>query len=630
MRHAALLAAALLLAAGPGRAQVAAPADSCRAPESTPPSSSEAGSALERGNALAAAGEVDDALAAYAQSESLARASGEPDLALLARADAARARVEAGRRDGVAEELDALAAAAAALGDPAARARLRIHLARSLSDLGRSRASAELLLLAADDARGQDLRLESYATGYLAELYERAGRAEEAGVLGRRALFAAQRAEAPDALVRWQWLLARLQRAAGDAAAALDGYRAAVRTLGQVPELGGPEFEPLYLELVDQLLAASGDGSQPGDQARLAEARAALEDLGAGELRDYFRDPCLDAQRKAAPDTVPGALVLYPIPLAQRLELLTGREGRLARHVVDVDRERYTATVRDFRSKLEKRTTYQYLQPASELYDWLIRPLDLNGVTTLVLVAGGVTRALPLAALYDARAREHLIEKLPAAITPGLTLTEPRPIDRGRIRVLAAGVSESVQGYPALASVQLEIEGLESQFGARSLLDDEFVSARFEAEVRERVFDVVHVASHGEFLQDSSQSYLLTYDGRIPMDRLAELVGTTRFRERGLELLTLSACRTAAGDDRAALGLAGVALRAGARSALATLWEVNDQLTGELMARFYARLSEPGVSRAAALQSAQLAVLRNPSTRHPIYWAPFVLISSWL
>jgi len=237
---------------------------------------------------------------------------------------------------------------------------------------------------------------------------------------------------------------------------------------------------------------------------------------------------------------------------------------------------------------------------------------------------------VPVAALYDSRQRAFLIEQLPAAITPGLTLTEPRPIDRGSIRVLAAGLSESVQGYPALASVRHEIGALESEFGARPLLDEEFVSERFEAEVRERVFDVVHVASHGEFLPDASQSYLLTYDGRIPMDELGKLVGTTRFRERGLELLTLSACRTAAGDDRAALGLAGVALRSGARSALATLWEVNDAVTGELMARFYAGLAEPGMSRAAALQSAQLAVLRDPSTRHPIYWAAFVLISSWL
>jgi len=630
VKLAGVMAAVLLLGAGTGRAQTTALRASCRAPSGAP-AAGEAGTAIERGNALAEADDVDGALAAYAASEALAQAAGEADVALMARANAARARIDTGRHEGMAPELDALLAAAAKLGDSSARARLRIHLARSLAELGRRRRSAEVLLLASEDAaQGRDPRLESYATGYLAELYEKGGRREDAMVLGRRALFAALRADAPDAVARWQWLLARMQRAAGNDAAALDDYRSAVRTLTRAPGLGGAAFEPLYLEFVDALLTSSGDGSEPGDQARLSEARSALEDLKAGELRDYFRDPCLDAQRKTAPDSVPGALVVYPIPLADRLELIAGREGRLYRRVVDVDRERYTAVVRDFRRKLEKRTTRQYLKPAADLYEWLIRPLDLNGVETLVFVPDGVTRTVPLAAFYDARAHEFLIEKVPVAITPGLTLTEPRPIDRRRARVLAVGVSEAVQGYPPLASVRTEIDALRERFGARHLLDQEFVSERFEEEIRDQPFDVVHVASHGEFLADASESYLLTYDGRIPMDQLGELVGATRFRERGLELLTLSACRTAVGDDRAALGLAGVALRAGARSALATLWEVNDQVSGELMTSFYAHLSTRGASRARALQSAQIEVLRNFASRHPIYWAPFVLISSWL
>jgi CHAT domain-containing protein len=114
------------------------------------------------------------------------------------------------------------------------------------------------------------------------------------------------------------------------------------------------------------------------------------------------------------------------------------------------------------------------------------------------------------------------------------------------------------------------------------------------------------------------------------MDQLSALVSTTRFRERGLELLTLSACQTAAGDDRAALGLAGVALRAGARSALATLWSVNDEVAAELLSVFYTGLGDASVSRASALQKAQIKVLRTQSYEHPIYWSPYLLISSWL
>ena len=129
----------------------------------------------------------------------------------------------------------------------------------------------------------------------------------------------------------------------------------------------------------------------------------------------------------------------------------------------------------------------------------------------------------------------------------------------------------------------------------------------------------------------SSQSFLLAYDSKISMNELAAVIGATRFREeRPLELLTLSACRTAAGDDRAALGLAGVALRSGARSALATLWSVNDQASTDLITEFYTQLAKPAVSRAEALRRAQLKLLGVHHYRHPSYWSPFVLISSWL
>ena len=156
------------------------------------------------------------------------------------------------------------------------------------------------------------------------------------------------------------------------------------------------------------------------------------------------------------------------------------------------------------------------------------------------------------------------------------------------------------------------------------------MAGAFEREVEQRTFGIVHVATHGEFSANAADSFVLTYDGRISMDRLANLVGKTRFREHGLELLTLSACETAAGDDRAALGLAGAALNAGARSALATLWMVNDQVAAQLITSFYRNLADTKHSRAEALRQAQLAVLQQRAYRHPAYWAPYLLISSWL
>jgi CHAT domain-containing protein len=108
------------------------------------------------------------------------------------------------------------------------------------------------------------------------------------------------------------------------------------------------------------------------------------------------------------------------------------------------------------------------------------------------------------------------------------------------------------------------------------------------------------------------------------------VIGRTRLRaEEPLELLVLSACETAAGDDRAALGLAGVALQWGARSAIATLWSVNDEAAEHLVRRFYSEIGK-GRSRADALQEAQLSLLVDPKFAHPANWAAFLLISSWL
>ena len=92
----------------------------------------------------------------------------------------------------------------------------------------------------------------------------------------------------------------------------------------------------------------------------------------------------------------------------------------------------------------------------------------------------------------------------------------------------------------------------------------------------------------------------------------------------------LSACETAAGDERAALGLAGVAIRAGARSAMGSLWSVSDQATSTLVTEFYAALDRPGVSKARALQAAQASLLADPRYAHPYYWAPFLVINNWL
>jgi len=147
----------------------------------------------------------------------------------------------------------------------------------------------------------------------------------------------------------------------------------------------------------------------------------------------------------------------------------------------------------------------------------------------------------------------------------------------------------------------------------------------------EEQFSIVHIASHGQFDHDVRKTFVLTYDTKLNLNDLEGLIRPSQYRGQAVELLVLSACQTAAGDDRAALGLAGVAVKAGARSALATLWFVNDQSTSTLIAEVYAQLRRaPAISKARALQAAQIKLLSDRRYRHPCYWSPYLIIGNWL
>lgn len=186
---------------------------------------------------------------------------------------------------------------------------------------------------------------------------------------------------------------------------------------------------------------------------------------------------------------------------------------------------------------------------------------------------------------------------------------------------------------PAVAD---ELAKIHQMFGSEKglvLVNDRFTLTNFEEALSTRPFSVVHIASHGQFESDIHRSYLLTYRDRLDMNRLEEYMNLRRFSDDPVELLTLSACQTAAGDDRAALGLAGVAIKAGARSALGTLWFINDQASSILVTDFYRELRNPANTKANALRNAQTAMLRGnhgESFQHPSFWAPFLLIGNWL
>jgi CHAT domain-containing protein len=251
--------------------------------------------------------------------------------------------------------------------------------------------------------------------------------------------------------------------------------------------------------------------------------------------------------------------------------------------------------------------------------------LEAEDPTTLIIVPDGPLRTIPFAVLHDGG--RFLVERYAIGITPALSLVgavRAQPITR----VLLNGIIAPTQGFPGLPFVAEELASVGATFPSREYTDTSFVTATLEREMVEGGYSIVHMATHAQIESDYRRSFLLAHDDLITMDELEDTIGSQRFSDRPVDLLVLSACRTAVGDERAALGLAGVAVKAGARSALASLWAVNDESTALLIGEFYRELAS-GASKAAALRGAQLALLNDTRYSHPAYWAPFLMIGDW-
>ncbi len=492
-----------------------------------------------------------------------------------------------------------------------------------------------------------DQRTLSYALGYAGKYHKEKQNLLTALELTRQAVLAAQQVGAAEALYRWQWQTASLLNELGKRATAIAAYRRTIYTLQSIRQEmdscngnSASQFREtasvVCFELVDLLLQRSEIETDPEKQTSLLmETRDLIELLRVYELRNYFKDDCVDV---AHSNTVKldnlskTAAVIYPILLKNRTELLVTLPTGLKRYTLTVDNQTLTQEVREFRRLLEKRTTREFLPHAQRLYDDLIRPLEADlhsaGVDTLVFVPGGILRTIPLAALHDGK--QFLNNSYATVLTPGLNLIDPHPVNRQNIRIIVAGLTKPTQGFPALPYVEQELQAITSLYPSTMLLDEEFVTQKFKESLQQESFNVLHIASHGQFKNDVDQTFILSFDGKIDMSTLGEDIGYLQFRPEPLDLLVLSACETAAGDELAALGLAGVSIKAGARSAVATLWHINDAATTILIKEFYRQIQNPAVSRATALQRAQLKLEHDPRYEHPAYWSPFLLINNWL
>jgi CHAT domain-containing protein len=490
-----------------------------------------------------------------------------------------------------------------------------------------------------------DRRAESSVLGTLGAYYQQKQQWSIAQGFTQQALLIAQGSQLPELSYRWHWQLGELLKTQGQDQAAIAAYDSAVQILtslrGDLAAMKTEaqfsfqaEIEPVYRQFVDLLLRGQDDQVS---QDNLEKARATIEALKVAELDNFFRSACLDATPVNVDAVDPQAAVFYPIVLPDRLAVVVQLPGQSFRYYSPggVTKEIVEMTVRNLQATVSQASTNRYLPEAQKLYNWLIRPIEADlatsGAKTLVFVPDGVLQNVPFGVLQDGQ--HYLIEQYEVAVTPGLQLLSAYPLKSRQLGVLALGLSKSRHDQPTLPAVEVEMQGIQQLFKHNHvLLNEQFTSTALETAIERESFPIVHLATHGQFSSNLAGTFLLAWDGKIQIDALRQILEAVELnRSKPIELLVLSACETAAGDDRAALGLAGVAARSGARSTLATLWQVHDSTTAEFMAAFYQALLKPGTTKAAALQQAQLSILRGSGDKpHPYFWAAYVLVGNWL
>ncbi|WP_333427004.1 CHAT domain-containing protein [Microcoleus sp. F4-D5] len=346
------------------------------------------------------------------------------------------------------------------------------------------------------------------------------------------------------------------------------------------------------------------------------------------------------------------------IQASDELELITiAPEGVPVRQrIPGTSRAQVMEAVQRFRDELTnpvKRKTKSYLPLAQQLYQWIVAPLEAElqaqGIENLSFISDMGLRSIPMGALHDGKG--FLVERYSVGSMPSLSLTDTSPANFKNTQVLAMGASHFSDMSP-LPAVEIEVSTITpQQWPGKSFLNEAFTLANLKSQRQQQPFGMIHLATHAEFRSgDPSQSFIQLWDTKLRLDRLRQM----GWHSPQVEMLVLSACRTAVGDRDAELGFGGLAVQAGVKSAMATLWYVSDEGSLGLMAEFYRQLKTAPI-KTEALRQAQLAMLRqdvrieggmlhtsegnlplppelanttNQNFSHPYYWSAFRMIGN--
>jgi CHAT domain-containing protein len=336
------------------------------------------------------------------------------------------------------------------------------------------------------------------------------------------------------------------------------------------------------------------------------------------------------------------------------LLLVTSKGLPVRKRVDGITRKQVLKVADEFRSEVTNvRSKNGYLAPSRKLYQWLVAPIEADlkarGIQNPAFIMDTHLRSIPLAALHDGQ--QFLVEKYSIGLMPSISLTDTRYQDIKEMQVLAMGSAKFTEQKP-LPAVPVELSAITpTLWRGKSFLNDGFTLENLKAQRQQQPFGIIHLATHATFQPgEASNSYIQLWNSKLRLNQLSQL----GWNKPPVELLVLSACRTALGNEDAELGFAGLAVQAGVKSALGSLWFVSDEGTLGLMSEFYQQLKTAPI-KAEALRQAQLAMLKgrvhleggklvtdkesvplppelaklkDKNFEHPYFWAAFTMIGS--
>ena len=367
------------------------------------------------------------------------------------------------------------------------------------------------------------------------------------------------------------------------------------------------EIEPIYRQYLKLLLEDSKDYQKSWLIAEL---------LAKAELESYFGDNCFDEkQSRIIPnDTAIIRSIIFD-SITYLMVKLPSSEVKV--FPVNIEKQDLNKLINQWRYQLEFPVDNSYRIIGLQLYNLLLQPIkqDLEQVEHLVFINDGLLRTVPMSALFDSQ--KHLIEKYSISYSFGSDLVIEQQQSN---QLLAFGMSDFSGNLPPLPKVKQEFLALEKILTGKFFLNQKFTLNNLQKELNQN-YSLLHIATHTYFGGSLENIFLYSYERQISLLELEQILLWEQF---GIELLVLSSCQTAIGDEDALLGLAGIGIRTGIVNTIGSVWAVNSEYTVDLLVDFYDFYHQKNAISTKALRQAQLNLINRQL--HPYYWAGFINI----